>query len=292
MFGYIKLVFYTKRVNFGDMASPYLLHKLTGKKIIHKNFYEGDRHSWEIFMKAIKSFNFRTLIENLLPFESNIVAIGSILARGNTASKIWGAGFIDSNDVFYGGNVYAVRGKYSSEKLVRMGFDKCEVYGDPALLLPLVYSPQIEKKYTVGLVTHIVDEDALRQKYGDTIKIISLASENIEGVIDEILSCSFIYSTSLHGLIVSHTYGIPAVYVTNNRLWGDGIKFKDYLSSVGISPYDGYPLDEIDLANINVEDLVHKYSSKCLPKVDVSVIRRRLLLAAPFKVRKDIMKLV
>jgi len=53
----------------------------------------------------------------------------------------------------------------------------------------------------------------------------------------EISSCETIMSTSLHGIIGAHAYGIPAAHVTTSNtcnLWGDGTKFLDYYASVGL----------------------------------------------------------
>jgi len=284
MFGYIKLVFWTVRINFGDLLSPYLIGKLSGKKIIHKNYYEGRDKSIKTFKQALSKFDYLKIINNLLPFESNIVAIGSILSKGNSKSKYWGSGFIDESDSFNGGKVYAVRGRFSADKLVRMGYERCDVYGDPALLLPLIYSPIITKENSIGIIAHINDVEDLKNLCGKQVKVISLASSNIEGVVDEILSCSFIYSTSLHGIIVSHAYNIPAVRIVNSKLYGDDIKFKDYFSSVDIPLYDGFPINEIDLSNQNVDELKQKYATYCLPRRDIKEIQEGLLSVAPFKI--------
>jgi len=62
-----------------------------------------------------------------------------------------------------------------------------------------------------------------------------------------------VISSSLHGLIIAHAYNIPAIWVRlGNRLYGDNIKFRDYLLSVGIEPYDEIVIDK----KMNTEKLL------------------------------------
>lgn len=62
----------------------------------------------------------------------------------------------------------------------------------------------------------------------------------IECVIDNILACENTFSSSLHGIIVSHAYNIPSLRVNFQASLGD-LKFHDYFLSVGIEKY--IPID-------------------------------------------------
>ncbi|MGR4383081.1 polysaccharide pyruvyl transferase family protein [Escherichia coli] len=76
--------------------------------------------------------------------------------------------------------------------------------------------------------------------------MIDLKTSNIEDVLNQMLSCEQIISTSLHGVIVGHAYGIPTIWIKHNDIDTDGFKFKDYFDSVGIKLYNGFTnFDEI-----------------------------------------------
>lgn len=97
-----------------------------------------------------------------------------------------------------------------------------------------IYKPSkgIAKKHRVGIIPHYVDEPRIRELYGDKYHIISMKTSNIEGLVDDILSCGVILSSSLHGIIFSHAYGVPAYHVQFTDFFKNGnFKFSDYYSS-------------------------------------------------------------
>lgn len=88
--------------------------------------------------------------------------------------------------------LYAVRGRYSAEKLHSEGFEYCDVWGDPALLLPIVYpAKQITKKYTLGIIPHLKDYAFFKQMYGTNknVHVIDLKTSDIEFVLNQMLAC-------------------------------------------------------------------------------------------------------
>ena len=134
----------------------------------------------------------------------------------------------------------AVRGPQTRAFLIDKGYDVPEIYGDPALLLPQYYKPKIEKKFKLGIIPHYSDYELVEEWYKDEdhINIINLMTLSIESTTDEILKCHKIVSSSLHGIIVAHAYGIPAVWQKfSENLFGDDIKFQDYFESVLITNY-------------------------------------------------------
>lgn len=204
--------------NLGDELNYYLIRELTGKRIF--NYFN---------MRFLKIRNY--------------CCIGSIVDSCNKRSYIWGTGAM-SQELTVSGvplKVCAVRGPLTRECLLAHGIECPEVYGDPALLLPLIYKPQATKRYKVGIIPHICDFDnplvgnLARQKKGEELIIIKMGDyADWHDVIDEINECEFIVSSSLHGLILSDAYNIPNVWVEfSDKVLGNGFKFRDYFASVG-----------------------------------------------------------
>lgn len=200
--------YWHRSVNFGDCIAPYLL-----KKMGHIPIYVSNEEQIE-----------------------HLALIGSLLDTAPlNNTHVWGCGFAYENSpVYEPKKIYAVRGKLSRQKYLDAGIACPEVYGDPALLLPEFYYPEdIPQKYRLGIIPHVVDYvEVLKyyaNKYDDTL-IIDL-SQPVETVIDQILSCEMTISSSLHGLIVSHAYGIPTIWGQfSDKVLGEGFKFRDYYS--------------------------------------------------------------
>lgn len=145
----INLVYWNK-ANFGDQLSPYIIHKLSGCPIQYKRGPVSLRHSFgEIFANII-TFKWKSIQEMLFNWQNNILAVGSIINLGNNNSYIWGSGFMSQKQKCHGGKFYAVRGKFTDQKLKSEGLEGCNTYGDPALLLPLIYHPLTKNKTSRG----------------------------------------------------------------------------------------------------------------------------------------------
>ena len=180
---------------------------------------------------------------------SHYICIGSILGwYEDEKSEIWGSGFISSDSKLnvVPLRIHSVRGKLTRQKLLEQGIECPESYGDPALLMSRYYTPNIQKKYKIGIVPHFMDfdNDAVNdfiRRNPDSIKIQLKGYKNWTDVVDQICSCELILSSSLHGLIISDSYCIPNLWISlSDAVCGEGFKFYDYFSSVDrdiTSPY-------------------------------------------------------
>lgn len=255
---YFNFLFKREKENYGDLLSKYLVEKISGKKI-------------------------RWYRPHLKP-ERNFFVIGSILNHSDCQSIIWGSGIIDRKHNVELAEVKAVRGPLTRLRLLELSIDCPEVYGDPALLLPRFHQLIKDKKHEIGIVPHYIDFDLINNLYKkDTnVRVINLLTKDIKKTTNEIIECSYIISSSLHGLIIAHAYGIPAIWVKySNNLYGDNVKFDDYLLSVNLKPYNEISI-QTKLTLEEMLDLIHQYDN--LP--DQSYIKElcdKLLKACPFE---------
>lgn len=196
----------------------------------------GDTLTPYILMHFIKDAEFKFVREQISP---KLIAVGSIMRVIKPGDTILGSGVMRATDTFPQASqckFLAVRGKLSREILQRDGGQVPAVYGDPAILLPLMYSPVVKKKYKIGLIPHFVDKRELTPEVikkltgGASYKIIDVFLSWREFV-DEILECEHVIASSLHGIIIAEAYGLTAEWVVlSDRVIGSGFKFKDYLT--------------------------------------------------------------
>lgn len=160
------------------------------------------------------------------------------------------------------------RGRLPTRSAVIASGGECpEIYGDAAALLPEVDVPNVPETHKISINPHLLQEAMFRaaiEKLGaDRISPISLRSvafDEIEGVIGDIMNCEEIVSTSLHGVIVSHAYVIPcqSLRVTSDlENARDSFKIWDYKLLVGLDdPAFGVSPRFIDLKWLEARECV------------------------------------
>lgn len=288
----IKLVYWNGK-NLGDFLSPFIISNLSRLPIKYKNYYIlGRKGQANLILDFIlKKVTWKKLTETLFFFERNMLGIGSIIAYGNKRSLIWGSGFMNKNEHIRGGKVYAVRGRLTNEKIINDGYKGCNVFGDPALLLPLIVKAAFKKKYDIAIIPHWKEYDYFQNKYGRQYKILDIRTTDVEHFVEDLTSCKYILSTSLHGIILSHAYNIPALWIKHGYIDTDGFKFYDYFSSVDIPFYNGFENFNEYLENNNWKCLFDKHTIKSLPQKDIASIQKELLDVALFPVLDKFKKL-
>ncbi len=233
----LRLFFWNTRNNFGDQLSKEIIEWVTGRKVKLVDIKE----------------------------KSKLVSLGSILHSVNDNDLVWGTGVHPKyflNKTYYGKNplVFAVRGPITRDFLMSDGINCPKIYGDPGIFMPLIYNPKIKKNKKFGIIPHYSEKELFNQK-----EIIDVEKPWKE-VINEILKCEKIVSTSLHGIIIAEAYGIPAIWLRISKKEGT-FKFFDYYLGTGRMPSPAYSLKEaVEREKIELPQFNHLNLFESFPK--------------------------
>lgn len=214
--GVIRLYWWNQIPNFGDGISKIVVEKLSGRPVIWAS-----------------------------PSDCDIFAVGSIMklarraySKPNQEKKpwVWGTGSIGPQRRDFVNNVRfaLVRGPLTA---VLLGLEM-ENYGDPGLLVANALGEDIERGDYVGLIPHHSQIKSTQvsqiSKSDPRLKLIDVRNKDAKSVVREIASCKYVLSSSLHGLIVADSYGIPNTWLRPNGIHSTPkFKFYDYALSVG-----------------------------------------------------------
>lgn len=217
--------------NFGDDINYIIASYLSQKKIV------GYKCSFVSFFHP-----------------KNYMCIGSILDyMSNNESIVWGSGAIGFKTKIKKPpqKICAVRGPLTRNYLINQGIECPAIYGDPALLLPMIYPCKKNKRYKIGIIPHIIDLNIpsinlFKKNIGEDCIIVDLGRyQNWQQIVDIINECEIIASSSLHGLIVADAYKIPNVWIKlSENIIGNDFKYYDYFYGCGRTIVE--PIDYID----------------------------------------------
>ena len=204
--------------NFGDYLGPYIYQKITGNDV---EFCEPEKTD-----------------------ETVLITVGSVMQYSKENVELWGTGIVEtSREVEVPSKVHSIRGPISRKVLRDMGVPCPKIYGDPALILPKIYKSDVTKKHKISVIPNLVEYDEVKEYFSELsdVNVINLRVggddkiKNVENIIDSICESEKVIATSLHGLILPHAYGIPAVWAElTDKIAGDGNKYHDYYESIGI----------------------------------------------------------
>lgn len=280
--------------NVGDLASFYLIKHLSSDAIQWKNPQITFWREFKLTIKKLlkkRKFYIPNLRAYVYPWQKCIFGIGSMIEFANDRTIIWGSGFRENRGQYKCNCVKAVRGKLSQRKL-REQYNIA--IGDPALLLPLVYTPLNKSKgQGLKIVPHYADYAYIYEKYHSRYDIIDVRTGDVESFINQIVSSKYILSTSLHGLIISHAYGIPALWIKHGYIYSSDFKFYDYFSSVNIEAYTPFTnIDEILESTDSIEILFNSHKNLSHINVSLHTMQIELLSVAPFNLKDEYQKLL
>lgn len=213
----VNLEYYRDDVNLGDSLAPVI-------------------YSWMLARRQLEpDMSVKSTI--------HLMTIGSIIGgRGMFDATVWGSGIKSFSNVctlsksryFQVLDIRAVRGPITRCILQSFGYDCPDNYGDPGVLLPLIYDPRqnmsVIAKKRVCLICHFRTKCVIPS--GLTVDIIDIKTENYGQFVDKIVQYEKVISSSLHGIILAESYGVPAVFLAADRDV-EMMKYYDWYYSTG-----------------------------------------------------------
>ena len=212
----LKLYWWNNTENFGDALGRDVVARLSGRTVVWSKEKDADMFSAGSIMWHVRK---------------------GVKSRSNIPPPIiWGTGCMKPIDVDWldSARICAVRGPLTAGVLCLAPLP----FGDPGLLATEIVR-DVPKTEQVGIVPHHtnVDKNPYLKSLGllHHIKIIDPRNNSPAEVIREIASCCYVYSQSLHGLIVADAFNVP-----NRLIYPEGIhgganpwfKFYDYAGSI------------------------------------------------------------
>jgi pyruvyltransferase len=177
-----------------------------------------------------------------------LFATGSVLDRisRHYTQHIFGSGLLyaDRRPDLRNAQVHALRGKRTLERCRLAG---SPVLGDPGLLASDYVRKPAQPEIEYGIIPHYVDrdhEEVKKWSHRDDTLVIDIRA-GIRNVLNQAATCRNLVSSSLHGLVIADSLGIPNQWVRlSEKVLGGEFKFVDYYSVFDEFPSPAASIDE------------------------------------------------
>lgn len=196
-------------------------------KTLNAYWWRSNKKPWnfgdELGPIILRHYGFR--VKRVSLAKADYVLTGTVLDMAETVNKnvtVIGSGAGHTHDAEHNFNVLAVRGRLTAQVL---GVDNVPL-GDLGLLASRIWTKE-PTQYDIGVVRHYVDDN--EYPFAD---IVIDATEPAEQVIKKISSCRVIMSSSLHGIIIADSYGIPNMRIARDDVITGDWKWLDHKSAL------------------------------------------------------------
>jgi pyruvyltransferase len=171
-----------------------------------------------------------------------LLAVGSILHFAQPGDVVWGTGVngkkVDLERGYAGLDVRAVRGPITADFLRGHGVYVPDVYGDPGLLVGSLWTrDELRGDRPVVPVSVVPNFHDFRASAADPAGRVQVISPQlpVREVLARIAASEYVVGSSLHGVIVAESLGIPARFVRSGV--EPDIKYRDYYEGTGRSTF-------------------------------------------------------
>lgn len=171
-----------------------------------------------------------------------LLTVGSILHFAKPGDTVWGTGVNPKADRLPAAplDVRAVRGPVTQAALAGQGITAPSVFGDPALLWSRFWPAEQYPAGTrrpIGIVPNFHDAAA----FGGDDRVIHPRGP-VHDIVARIIRHDFVVASSLHGIVIAESYGIPARLIPS-RTEPLG-KYDDYYRGTGRPDWQSAPTVE------------------------------------------------
>jgi pyruvyltransferase len=205
--------------NFGDLLGPEIVKRMLASEGVDLSFARS---------------------------ETRLLSVGSVLHFARDGDTIWGTGRngkeSDANHRFSQLDVRAVRGPLTAKYLESRGITAPSIFGDPGVLTAQYFSELSpapgQKKHVVTIVPNLND----LPKYRRWDNLLDPRT-SLEKCIERIANSELVVGSSLHGIVVAESFGVPARLIGSNH--ESKFKYEDYYLGTGRSmPRTAMSVDE------------------------------------------------
>ncbi len=211
----LKLFWWKDQPNFGDVISRTVVEHASGRPVVWAAPEACDLFAIGSIMQFVRRTHMKPREDGSKPW-------------------IWGTGCMGPlrKDFKDNVNFALVRGPITAS-LMSITTD---FFGDPGLLIAEAMGEEIAREDRIGIVPHFsqFSSEGLQQLCKDepVLKLIDVR-EDAAKVCREIASCRHVISSSLHGLIVADSFGVPNTWLNPAGIHrSPRFKFYDYAASV------------------------------------------------------------
>ena len=223
---------------------------------------------------------------------AEVCGMGSILGwlvkDADFRGIAFGSGLISESDTFDGRvfrSCLLLRGPLTA---ARIGREPIFGYSDPGILARHIYPSSASLCKGTLILPHYADQAdagwlALANRLGCRVSDIRCGTTTVAR---EIADSGAVITSSLHGVIVADSYGVPSIWIRSPAVLGGEFKFRDYLMGIG------YRRESFHLSDVSSASMDGMLCAAPLDAVNAATDRvliasrslfRRLLVAKTFR---------
>lgn len=203
----------------------------------------GDLFGYDLLRRFLDLLKSDAVMEKIgvsdAPTQTYFALVGSILQNLKASPFeciVVGPGLISDRQWRVPANLrlVGVRGPLTVRNLLNVE-EPPEVISDPGLLISRFHRlPHVDSKKPLGFIIHSVDRATFFQWFPDARTNLIDNYASMEEMLASLAKYEIVLSSSLHGVIFCHAFGIPVVPIRiTEQITGGEFKYRDYFLSLG-----------------------------------------------------------